>query len=97
MPLVQIKGVAGYLSNDEKQTLIKCVTDAVVSVEGEALRPVTRVIVEDVALCAWGAGGRAIHGWSSAHWPAAAWAPLRPCAHPAHLGLRCFRVGRGRR
>ncbi len=33
------------------------VTDAVVSVEGEALRPVTWIIVQDVALCAWGVGG----------------------------------------
>lgn len=57
MPLVQIKGVSGYLSADEKQTLIKRVTDAVVSVEGEALRPVTWVIVEDVASGAWGVGG----------------------------------------
>lgn len=57
MPLVQIKGVAGYLSADEKQTLIKRVTDAVVSVEGEALRQVTWVIVEDVASGAWGVGG----------------------------------------
>jgi 4-oxalocrotonate tautomerase len=57
MPLVQIKGVAGYLSAEEKQTLIKRVTDAVVSVEGEALRPVTWVIVEDVASGAWGVGG----------------------------------------
>ncbi|OGT55845.1 MAG: 4-oxalocrotonate tautomerase [Gammaproteobacteria bacterium RIFCSPHIGHO2_12_FULL_63_22] len=60
MPLVQIKGVAGYLSDDEKQTLIKRVTDAVVSVEGEALRQVTWVIVEDVASGAWGVGGEIV-------------------------------------
>lgn len=60
MPLVQIKGVAGYLSDDEKQTLIKRVTDAVVSVEGEALRQVTWVIVEDVASGAWGVGGEPV-------------------------------------
>ena len=57
MPLVQIKGVAGYLSAEEKQTLIRRVTDAVVSVEGEALRPVTWVIVEDVPSGAWAVGG----------------------------------------
>ncbi|MBL8819400.1 MAG: 4-oxalocrotonate tautomerase family protein [Planctomyces sp.] len=57
MPLVQIKGVGGYLSAGQKQELIRRVTDAVVSVEGEGLRPVTWVIVEDVPPGAWGVGG----------------------------------------
>ena len=57
MPLVQIKGVGGYLSAAQKQELIRRVTDAVVSVEGEGLRPVTWVIVEDVPPGAWGVGG----------------------------------------
>lgn len=39
MPLVQIKGVGGYLSLEQKQEIIRKVTDAVVSVEGEGLRP----------------------------------------------------------
>ena len=38
MPLVQIKGVEGFLTKDQKQKIIKKVTDAVVSVEGEGLR-----------------------------------------------------------
>lgn len=57
MPLVQIKGVGGYLTLDQKQELIRRVTDAVVSVEGEGLRPVTWVTIEDVAPGAWGVGG----------------------------------------
>lgn len=60
MPLVQIKGIAGYLSAEEKQTLIARVTDAVVSVEGEGLRAVTWVIVDDVPSGAWGVGGEAV-------------------------------------
>jgi 4-oxalocrotonate tautomerase len=60
MPLVQIKGIAGYLSAEEKQTLIARVTDAVVSVEGEGLRAVTWVIVDDVPSGAWGVGGDAV-------------------------------------
>ncbi|MCK9396080.1 MAG: tautomerase family protein [Methylobacter sp.] len=39
MPLVQIKGISGYLSLSQKQAIISKVTDAVLSVEGEALRP----------------------------------------------------------
>jgi 4-oxalocrotonate tautomerase len=48
MPLVEIKGVSGYLTAEQKRTLISRVTDAVLSVEGEGLRPVTRVLIEDV-------------------------------------------------
>lgn len=57
MPLVQIKGIAGFLSPSQKSELIQKVTDAVVSVEGEGLRPVTWVIVEDVPSGSWGVGG----------------------------------------
>lgn len=57
MPLVQIKGVGGYLSLDQKQDLIRRVTDAVLAVEGEGLRQVTWVTIEDVQPGAWGVGG----------------------------------------
>jgi len=46
MPLVQIKGVGGYLSMEQKQEMIRKVTEAVLSVEGEGLRPVTWVTIE---------------------------------------------------
>jgi len=60
MPLVQIKGIEGYLNLEQKQELIRKVTDAVVSVEGEGLRPVTWVIFEDVEPGAWGVGGQTV-------------------------------------
>lgn len=60
MPLVQIKGVGDYLSLEQKQELIRRVTDAVVSVEGEGLRQVTWVTIEDVAPGAWGVGGQPV-------------------------------------
>lgn len=60
MPLVQIKGVGGYLTLEQKQEIIRKVTDAVVSVEGEGLRPVTWVTIEDVAPGAWGVGGQPV-------------------------------------
>jgi 4-oxalocrotonate tautomerase len=60
MPLVQIKGVGGYLSLEQKQELIRRVTDAVVSVEGEGLRQVTWVTIEDVPPGAWGVGGQPV-------------------------------------
>lgn len=60
MPLAQIKGISGYLSLPQKQEIIRKVTDAIVSVEGEALRPVTWVIIEDVASGEWGVGGQPV-------------------------------------
>lgn len=56
MPLVQIKGVGGYLTLEQKQDMIRKVTDAVLSVEGEGLRQVTWVTIEDVQPGAWGVG-----------------------------------------
>lgn len=60
MPLVQIKGISGYLSLQQKQEIISKVTDAVVSVEGEGLRPVTWVLIEDVASGQWGVGEKPV-------------------------------------
>lgn len=60
MPLVQIKGVGGYLTLDQKQEMIRRVTDAVLAVEGEGLRQVTWVTIEDVQPGAWGVGGQPV-------------------------------------
>lgn len=57
MPLIQIKGIGNYLSLEQKQEMIRKVTDAVLSVEGEGLRAVTWVTIEDVQPGAWGVGG----------------------------------------
>lgn len=60
MPLVQIKGVSGYITLEQKQEMIRKVTDAVLAVEGEGLRSVTWVTIEDVAEGAWGVGGKPV-------------------------------------
>lgn len=60
MPLVQIKGISGYLTLPQKQEIISKVTDAIVSVEGEGLRPVTWVLIEDVASGEWGVAGKPV-------------------------------------
>ena len=57
MPLIQIKVVEGVLTTDEKSEMIGKVTDAVLSVYGENLRPHTWVMIEDVAEGQWGLGG----------------------------------------
>lgn len=60
MPLVQIKGVSDYLTQNQKEELIRKVTDVVVSVEGEGVRPVTWVLVEEVPSGSWGVGGQPV-------------------------------------
>lgn len=60
MPLIQIKGVGGYLTLEQKQEMIRRVTDGVLSVEGEGLRQVTWVTIEDVPPGAWGVGGQPV-------------------------------------
>lgn len=60
MPVVQIKGVESYLSLEQQQEPIRRVTNAVIAVEGESLRPVTWVLVEDVPSGACGVAGQPV-------------------------------------
>ena len=57
MPLAQLKGLSGFLSAEQKGELIRKVTDAIVSVEGEGLRAVTWVILGEVPSGQCGVGG----------------------------------------
>ena len=47
MPLVQIKLIEGVFDTDQKQEMIEKVTDAMVSVEGENMRLLTWVLVQE--------------------------------------------------
>jgi 4-oxalocrotonate tautomerase len=58
MPLVTIDVIQGVFTSSQKRELIERVTEAMVSVEGEALRPVTWVRVQEFEQGAWAIGGR---------------------------------------
>jgi 4-oxalocrotonate tautomerase len=59
--LITIKLLAGFLSEEQKQQLIEGVTEAVVSVEGEVMRPLTWVLVEEtIASGDWGIAGHGV-------------------------------------
>ena len=58
MPLVTIDVIKDVFTPKQKQDLIKKVTDAMVSVEGEAMRGVTWVRVQEVASGEWAIGGK---------------------------------------
>jgi len=60
MPLVQVKVIEGVFSDAQKKEMIKKITDTMVSIEGENLRQVTFVIVEEVKSGDWGIGGKAM-------------------------------------
>jgi 4-oxalocrotonate tautomerase len=57
MPLVDIQLIKGVFTADQKETMIRKVTDAMVSVEGEAMRPVTWVRVQEIESGQWAIGG----------------------------------------
>jgi 4-oxalocrotonate tautomerase len=61
MPFVNVKVIEGVFSADQKQDIVRKVTDAMVEVEGENMRPVTWVVVEEVATGDWGIGGTPLH------------------------------------
>jgi 4-oxalocrotonate tautomerase len=61
MPLIQVKLFEGVFDAAEKESIIEKLTDAMVSVEGEVMRPVTWVVIEEVADGEWGIAGKALH------------------------------------
>jgi 4-oxalocrotonate tautomerase len=60
MPLVQVTLIKGVFDSEQKREIISRVTDTMVSIEGEALRGVTWVTVQEVESGDWGIGGNAL-------------------------------------
>ena len=58
MPLITVRTLEGLLSPAQKKAMIERVTEAALSVEGEAFRPVAWVIIEEVPSGAWGIAGQ---------------------------------------
>src|ERR1700677_4148168 len=60
MPLVQVKVIKGVFDSSQKKEMISQLTETMVSIEGEALRGVTWVTIDEVESGDWGIGGNAI-------------------------------------
>lgn len=60
MPLVTISVIEHVFTNKQKQEMIEKVTDAMVSIEGEAMRGITWVLIEEVNENNWGIGGQSM-------------------------------------
>jgi 4-oxalocrotonate tautomerase len=57
MPLIQVKVIEGVFDAGQKREIVDRMTQAMVEIEGEHMRPVTWVLVEEVASGNWGIGG----------------------------------------
>ena len=60
MPLIQVRVIEDVFSKEQKRQIISKLTDAMVSVEGENMRGVTWVTIEEVESGDWGIGGNAL-------------------------------------
>lgn len=60
MPLVDIQVIEDVFDDSQKQEMIKRVTDAMVSIEGENMRGVTWVRILEVKSGQWAIGGNAL-------------------------------------
>jgi 4-oxalocrotonate tautomerase len=57
MPLLNVKLIEGVFSDAQKQEMIRKLTHTMVSIEGENMRGVTWVVIEEVKSGDWGIGG----------------------------------------
>lgn len=61
MPLVTIDVIKDVFTPEQKKTMIEKVTDAMIAVEGDAMRPVTWVKINEIEQGDWGIGGQTLN------------------------------------
>jgi 4-oxalocrotonate tautomerase len=57
MPFINVKVIENVFSKEQKQEIVRKLTDAMVSIEGENMRPVTWCVLEEVKSGDWGIAG----------------------------------------
>jgi 4-oxalocrotonate tautomerase len=60
MPLINVRLIEGVFDEHEKQEMIGKLTDAMVEIEGENMRGVTWVVIDEVKSGDWGMGGQSV-------------------------------------
>jgi 4-oxalocrotonate tautomerase len=58
MPLVNVRLIEGVFTPSQKQEMIRKLTDAMVSIEGENMRQATLVVIDEVKSGDWAFGGK---------------------------------------
>jgi 4-oxalocrotonate tautomerase len=58
MPLINVKLIEGVFNDAQKKKMVTDLTDAMVAIEGESMRQVTWVVIEEVKSGHWALGGK---------------------------------------
>jgi len=58
MPFINVKLIEGVFTADQKSEIVRRLTDTMVEIEGENMRPVTWCVIEEVASGDWGIAGQ---------------------------------------
>jgi 4-oxalocrotonate tautomerase len=58
MPLINVKVIEGVFSVEQKAQIIRKLTEAMVEIEGEAMRSVTWAVIDEVKSGDWGIAGK---------------------------------------
>ena len=85
MPLIEVHVIENVFNAEQKRQMISKLTDAMVSIEGEAMRGVTWVKISEVASGDWGIGGQSL----TTEAVSTRWAPTK--------SVRCRSASRDRR
>lgn len=57
MPFINVKVIENVFTPEQTQQIVRGLTDAMVAIEGENMRPVTWCVVEEVGSGDWGIAG----------------------------------------
>ena len=60
MPFIEVKTIENVFTHEQKQEIIKKITDIFVSYMGENLRQHTMVVMTDIKEGEWGIGGQGV-------------------------------------
>jgi 4-oxalocrotonate tautomerase len=60
VPLINVKLIEGVFDDSQKKQMIEKLTDTMVEIEGENMRGVTWVVIDEVKSGDWGLGGSAL-------------------------------------
>jgi 4-oxalocrotonate tautomerase len=58
MPLVNVRLIEGVFTPAQKQEMIRKLTDTMVAIEGDNMRELTLVVLDEVKSGDWGVGGK---------------------------------------
>ena len=61
MPLVNIEVIENVFTPEQKKEMIEKITETMISIEGEALRPYTLVKIDEVKDGNWSVGGKVVN------------------------------------